>query len=152
MEYYKSENSSRILRASGFWDCFRIHDILFQSASNWHAKWINFFRPGITQTLTAARRSQFTLRASLRHLKYRKSKNSSRILRLSGFWDCFWTCDIPLPSASNWHAKCINFSRPGSVRICVWEKGVGLVRSILTCSHLEYTKHLQILVNALTFW
>jgi hypothetical protein len=26
------------------------------------------------------------------------------------------------------------------VRICVWEKGAGLVRSILTYSHPEYTK------------
>ncbi len=50
-------------------NCFRIRNIPLPSASNWHAKWINFFHPGITQILTAAGRSQFTLCASLRHLE-----------------------------------------------------------------------------------
>jgi hypothetical protein len=117
VEYRKSENNSRILRASGFWKCFRICDIPLPSASNWHAKWNNFFHPSITQILTAARKSWFTWRASLRHLEveYRESKSTSRILRL-------------------------NFFLPGYARICVWEKGAGLVRPILTCSHPEYTK------------
>jgi hypothetical protein len=38
-------------------------------------------------------------------VEYRESENSSRILRLSGFWNCFRIRDITLPSVSNWHAK-----------------------------------------------
>jgi hypothetical protein len=103
VEYHKSENSSRNLNSGT-------------------AKWINFFRPGITQILTAAGRSRFTLRASLRHLEveYRESKNSSRILR--GKW--------------------ISLFRLGSVRICVWEKGAGLVRSTVYWPvATQYTKN-----------
>jgi hypothetical protein len=66
-----------------------------------------------------ARPEKVDSRASLRYLEveYRKSENSSRILRASGFWNCFWICDIPIPSASNWHAKWINFFRPGITQI-----------------------------------
>jgi hypothetical protein len=37
VEYCKSEKSSRILRASGLWNCLRIRDIPLPSASHWHA-------------------------------------------------------------------------------------------------------------------
>jgi hypothetical protein len=59
MEYRKSENSSRILRASGFWNCFRIRDIPLLRASNWHAKSNNFFRPGIEMIDTFSQKGKF---------------------------------------------------------------------------------------------
>ncbi len=65
------------------------------------------------QILTAARRSWFTLCASLRLLEveYRESENSSRILRASGFWNCFWIRDIPLP-------KCLKLARKLNQLFC----------------------------------
>ncbi len=46
MELWNSEKSARILRSSGIWNFFRIYEILIPSDPNWHAKWIDLFRPG----------------------------------------------------------------------------------------------------------
>ncbi len=103
----------------------RILELFFDSRYS-TSKWLKLARK-VNQLFSSrhytdphsGRKKSIHLRASLRHLKveYRKSKNSSIILRLLGFWNCFRICNIPLPSASNWHAKWINFFRPlwGSV-------------------------------------
>ncbi len=48
---------------------------------------------------------------------------SASILRSSGIWISFQICNIPLLSAPNWHAKCLNILRLGTVRICVQMPG-----------------------------
>jgi hypothetical protein len=48
-----------------------------------------------------------------------KLKKCSRFMRISGFWNVFQICKIPLQSALKRHAKCSGFFRLGTVRICV---------------------------------
>ena len=83
---------------------------------------------------------RLTLQAILEHLEveYFKSEKSVRFLRISRFWHYFQICKIPLLSAPNWHAKCLNIFRPGAVWICVWSPAkTGRVTLHASLEHLE---------------
>ncbi len=124
---FQNPKSLRILEP------FRIRDISLPSASNWHAKWNNIFVQALHRS--SQQSEEVDSLCELVWGTWKWSIANPKTVPESCGCNCFWIRDIPPPSASNWHAKWINFFWPGSVRICVWEKGAGLVRSILTCSH-----------------
>ncbi len=54
VEYFKSENSARILRSAGIWHFFQNWNILLLSAPKLLTRWVDMLHPGThTQILTA---------------------------------------------------------------------------------------------------
>jgi hypothetical protein len=118
LQIWKSIRFSRIL---GFWHFFQICNISLLCALKWHAKYLNFFQlaavricvrvPGRSVLIHFA--SQFgALRSRILH-----SEKCDRFLSISRFWQFFQICNIPLLSAPNWHAKCLNIFSPGTMRL-----------------------------------
>jgi hypothetical protein len=79
------------------------------------------FGLGVTRSSQRlAGRSKFTLHASLEHfiMEYCESEKSARFLRILRLWHFFQILRIPLLSALNGHAKCLNFFLLGAE--CGW--------------------------------
>jgi hypothetical protein len=86
-----SENSSKILRASGFLELFS--DLRYSTSQCFKLarKVKQLFSSRHYTDPHSGREKLILFACRLMHLEveYRESENSSRILRASGFWNCF---------------------------------------------------------------
>ncbi len=76
-------------------------------------------------------------------VEFRKSEKSSRILGISGFWNFFWICEIPLFSTLTGHAKCGPFWRLGAltdIRTAMAQKNRNTLLVFLGCLEVKLCK------------
>jgi hypothetical protein len=90
-------------------------------------------------TQRLGRRSGGTLHAHLESLQveFKRFLKSARFVRMSGFWHSFKIFEIPLLSASNWHAQWINLFCPALHRSSQQSAGRSWFTVHVSLEHLK---------------